>query len=1128
MKAGYSKSTHYIAIVLAILAVSALLAFVQNAQAAEAVGRIAKFDGHVDILRGGKLPAVPAKVNDTVFVGDVVRTKTDAKAEIAFSDGNVIKVAQKSRIDISEYAPNSKASLRMPRGKVEAIVEKKIAQRISLSKNANSFEIRTPNAVAGVRGTHFFVINDRNATSVLVKDGTVNVANIRHPEAGVNVGAGHMTTVIGLNPPKQPQPVKEADMKKQEKDTTPTEKKDKKDKAEGGDKGSSEAKSGDQPKDQAKTGDQPQDQGKSKDNSGSKSDSGKSDNTAASGGTTPSGGDSGGSGGSASAGGPGGSTPSFVASATEEAHDTFTSLSQTASTTGTGNLGNLGNAGAGNTGTDKQDPPRRQVTETLQQATTPPKVTISSGPKSQTKANTANFNLTVDDSSATLSYSLDGGPWTQMSGISLTLSNLTEGNHSIEVKGTDTAGNTSTPISYSWTTDYTRATMSSTSDTIQKPVRITDGSYSTISAPGGSYSYSYSDQHKWGSVTYTGSTTGYGVEYTPDGKSIRYDYTYDSTTGTWQKNAGQTAGTWDTSKTLSSQIGSLMGISLPASLDSKHTDDHDDGTFSVAGTIKSPGSLWSTTSSNPATVALSGTVTRNSTSPHRWGAFLTNNSDQSYVFKTDDGGAFIGGALTRESGGALDGKFIGFYVDPSGNAGIMRSDISGSLDATTGAYSLSGATYPEQLPSITGLIPSNFADRLIIKDYYPNDFAKSLSSYNSYGTSTYNAYNDSDFSGPHSFSGNSGAIKGRSSNRITTISIADPNTASATYNMTFPSGVFIEDFKGSFTGALSAWTAKTGNSGAFGSYNLDKNHAGTYNYADGGKYRYHYTTGTNNSGSSVYTVASGRYERPSQQVSYTIYYYSDGTTETITDVYHPDGDSFSSNTVKGTWDTTLSPSALVATPPVKDYPDSANYTSKHSRDGASDLGYWLADVTGGTWAGGKLSGSLTGNFITKTKLGTLSGDILGVYDANDSSWIADALGKYDGTPLKFVSSLSGSMEASQRLYYQHYKYSAVNDFYEYTYNNNEKVGHVTYQRYDLSTPVWYDIEYNSDGTTTRTDHYYDSTKLTFTTTTQTQGTWDTTQPVLSSIATTPPDASYTSSTSGDFPTNAFDGSLNAL
>ena len=73
------------------------------AMAAEAVGKFTHVEGKVDILREGAFPAITVKAQDQVYPRDIVRTKSASKAEIIFKDNTVLQIAQRSRIDISEY-----------------------------------------------------------------------------------------------------------------------------------------------------------------------------------------------------------------------------------------------------------------------------------------------------------------------------------------------------------------------------------------------------------------------------------------------------------------------------------------------------------------------------------------------------------------------------------------------------------------------------------------------------------------------------------------------------------------------------------------------------------------------------------------------------------------------------------------------------------------------------------------------------------------------------------------------------------------------------------------------------------------------------------------------------------------
>ncbi|MGP7987356.1 MAG: FecR domain-containing protein, partial [Desulfobaccales bacterium] len=93
------------------------------------VGRFVEVEGSVDLMKGGKFPAVPAKVQDEVNQGDAVRTKSLSKAQIRFVDDTVLAVAPESRVAIDEYiydaAKNKRqATVEVFRGMVHFLVSK--------------------------------------------------------------------------------------------------------------------------------------------------------------------------------------------------------------------------------------------------------------------------------------------------------------------------------------------------------------------------------------------------------------------------------------------------------------------------------------------------------------------------------------------------------------------------------------------------------------------------------------------------------------------------------------------------------------------------------------------------------------------------------------------------------------------------------------------------------------------------------------------------------------------------------------------------------------------------------------------------------------------------------------------
>lgn len=203
MVKGYKK----IGYLFFFLTLCGMMSYPPQSGAAESVGKFTKVEGTVDILRGGNLPAIPVKVGDPVWVKDVIRTKSNSMAEILFIDGNTIKISQRSRIDISEYLAEENRSLeilKLHRGRVEAIVPDKNAKRISVSPNAHKFEIHTPCAVTGVRGTRYWAYQWENCATIAVQEGKVYVYHPKFPEKIMEVTAGKMTKACEDSPPFQP------------------------------------------------------------------------------------------------------------------------------------------------------------------------------------------------------------------------------------------------------------------------------------------------------------------------------------------------------------------------------------------------------------------------------------------------------------------------------------------------------------------------------------------------------------------------------------------------------------------------------------------------------------------------------------------------------------------------------------------------------------------------------------------------------------------------------------------------------------------------------------------------------------------------------------------------------------
>jgi hypothetical protein len=141
------------------------------------VGHFTKVVGNVDLLKAGKLPAIRVKVKDGVEPGDIIRTKSKARAELTMVDNSVIVMAPKSRLAVADYVydasnGNRHAVIRLFRGLVHTVV-----RRILKTEQPN-FIMETHTATIGVRGTDFYTAMAPRKTVVYLVEGTVSVGSI--------------------------------------------------------------------------------------------------------------------------------------------------------------------------------------------------------------------------------------------------------------------------------------------------------------------------------------------------------------------------------------------------------------------------------------------------------------------------------------------------------------------------------------------------------------------------------------------------------------------------------------------------------------------------------------------------------------------------------------------------------------------------------------------------------------------------------------------------------------------------------------------------------------------------------------------------------------------------------------
>jgi hypothetical protein len=165
------------------------LILVSITYAVEKVGIVEEIKGVGEALRMEGF--VKLNVNDPIFEGDTLRTRSNSLMRIKFFDGKIIVMTEKTKLQVDKYSKNKEITT--SRGGVRSIIDK------ALEKD-ETFKIKTTTAVAGVRGTDFVVLFLGDEMSIYVFSGLVNVKN----DLGeIELEKGYHT-IVRLNQPPLP------------------------------------------------------------------------------------------------------------------------------------------------------------------------------------------------------------------------------------------------------------------------------------------------------------------------------------------------------------------------------------------------------------------------------------------------------------------------------------------------------------------------------------------------------------------------------------------------------------------------------------------------------------------------------------------------------------------------------------------------------------------------------------------------------------------------------------------------------------------------------------------------------------------------------------------------------------
>lgn len=172
------------------VAAAALCIVAATATAATApvpAGSVTFLAGQAQRVAAGK--ATPLAVGAPVFAGDVIETQKRTRLELKLADQSVLRLGPSAKVDLSAASFGRSVEERQVSAKLQVgNVWAKVAKTVG---GESRFEVKTENAVAGVRGTTFRVdaAQDRSVV-VKVYNGTVAVAGSRIPRPMHGGGEG--------------------------------------------------------------------------------------------------------------------------------------------------------------------------------------------------------------------------------------------------------------------------------------------------------------------------------------------------------------------------------------------------------------------------------------------------------------------------------------------------------------------------------------------------------------------------------------------------------------------------------------------------------------------------------------------------------------------------------------------------------------------------------------------------------------------------------------------------------------------------------------------------------------------------------------------------------------------------
>lgn len=140
-----------------------------------------------------------ASKNQSVSKGQTITTGSGSRADVQLDNGSVMRLGADSSLKMTELALDGKASTTST-----ALEKGSASMQVTRLNRGSSFNVSTVSAVAGVRGTYFYINYDEKSKDVGIAcySGKVVVGRVKEDgsvdsQSTVNVNAGYATTING-------------------------------------------------------------------------------------------------------------------------------------------------------------------------------------------------------------------------------------------------------------------------------------------------------------------------------------------------------------------------------------------------------------------------------------------------------------------------------------------------------------------------------------------------------------------------------------------------------------------------------------------------------------------------------------------------------------------------------------------------------------------------------------------------------------------------------------------------------------------------------------------------------------------------------------------------------------------